>query len=162
MKHEAEGKIEDSPDDDGDDVVFHAANGKRRSARIAAAFERYAIVYRPRQHRSKKNNSSEVAVGAQMRESPRLYSSRHRVLQHALNVAADVSRGHHDARRPHQRFDNMVRPQWRIPDRNQSGGAVLGKAVADQSYSDDRYEGEQAPVRADSHFADKRRALIAH
>ena len=136
--------------------------GNWRRAGIAAAFERDAIIHRPRQDRSKKDDPAEIAIGAQMRERPGLHAGQHRVLEHALDVAGDISRSHHDACRPHQRLDDVARPWRRIPDRDESGGAIRGEAVADQHDSDDRYEREQTPIRALPDLADKRGALVAH
>jgi hypothetical protein len=51
MEHEAERQIDDRADDDGDDVVFGAADRNWRGTRIGAAFQGNAIIHRPGEYR---------------------------------------------------------------------------------------------------------------
>src|SRR5215468_3223752 len=115
MENKAECQIDDCPNDDGDDVVFGPALRNWRRTRIFAVLERDPIVYRPSQNRSEQHDAAEIAIRAQMGESPGLHADQHWMFERAFDVAGNVGCGQHDARRPHQHHDNVPRPGGRIP-----------------------------------------------
>ena len=115
MEHEAERKIENRANDDRDDIVAPAADRNRRSPGIAAPLQRNPVVHRPGEHRAEQDDAAEIAIGAEMREGPDLDPDQHRMLEHALDIAWNVSGDDSDACRPHQRDHDLARPCRRIP-----------------------------------------------
>src|SRR5262245_26488757 len=162
MEDEAERQIDDSADDNGDDVILGAADRDWRCAGIFTAFECDPVIYRPGQHRPEQNNAAEIAVGAQMRKRPGLHADQHGVLEHAFDIAGDVSRRDHDAGGPHQRDDDVAGPARWIPQHDRTGRAISGKTISNENDADDRDQRKQAPVRPLADPRLDRSPAIAH
>ena len=129
--------------------------GIGRRAGIGTVLQRDAVIDRPGQHDAEQDDPAEIAIGAQMRERPGFDADQHRMLEHTLDVAGHIGGDDHDARRPHQRDDDVARPGRRVPQHNEALGAVVGEAIADQNEADDRDQREQALVRAGADGGDQ-------
>src|ERR1700694_6292662 len=92
VKPESEREIEERADHDRDDVVAASPARDRERARVAAALERDAVEHRPGEDRAEQDDAAEIAVGDEMGERPQLHPDQHRMLEHALDVAADIGR----------------------------------------------------------------------
>ena len=168
MKDEAERQIDDRADDDGDHIVFAAADRYRRRTGIAAVFQRDAVIHRPSQHRAEQDHAAEIAIGAQMRNGPGFRSDQHRMLKDAFDIAGDIGRGDHDAGGPHQRHHDVAGPSRRIPNDDEPCRAIACKTVRDEDDAEDGDQREQAaigplaefwrPVRRAGHASLQKRA----
>src|SRR5262245_39957268 len=92
VEREGKGEKQDNADDDRADIVLPPADRNRRSARVAAALERDAIIDRPGQHRSEQDDAAEITIGDEMRDRPRFHAHQHRMLQPALDLARAIGR----------------------------------------------------------------------
>ena len=96
-----------------------------------------------------------------MRHGPDFHADEHRVLEHALDVAGNIGGNDRDARRPHQRDDDVARPCRWIPDRDDSRGAVTRKTKTDQDETYDRDQREKAQIGSPAELGDQSLALAA-
>src|ERR1700722_20689204 len=80
MEYRTEHRIKDRSHDDRHDVVAQAADRNRQRPRIGTMLETDTVIDRPGQHRTKQNDSAEIAIGAQVRHRPGFDADQHRML----------------------------------------------------------------------------------
>jgi hypothetical protein len=141
------------------DVVSPSTVGDRGRARIAAALEHDAVKHRPGEDRAEQDDAAEIAVGHEMGHCPKLHPDQHRMLEHALDVAADIGGNHADHRRPHQRDRDMAGPCGRVPDRDRASGPILPKAVANENNAQERSERKEPLIEPLAQARDRAGAL---
>src|ERR1700722_7261730 len=162
MEDEAQSEIHDRTYNDCDQIVDASTHRNWWRAGIAAVLQGDAVIDGPGQHRAEQNHAAEVAVCAQMREGPGFHSGQHRMLEHTLDIARDVSGDDHDTRRPHQKFNDMARPCRRAPYSDEARGAIACEAIGNENNAGDGDHREEAAIRP---FTDPRNecgATIAH